>query len=192
MMHLEETLEVEFCQFPHIDLSYILAVVAKMLALYSAFSPSFYIYIDDEKGRVLHACLFTTLFEKQADGATWASFIFLLASWILSAIGAGTISNFYHVGFGEREEDLPPVSCCLSLWFSLVGTLGLLSLVALSSETCTSADICELSHGAILVIIASVLWFTCGVLLCATSFQSRCAIAKVHCDGEEVEQNVRV
>lgn len=120
----------EFCQIPTIDLTYILTVVAMLLALYSAFSPSFYIYIDYEKENVGHACLFTSLFVKQTDGATWASFVFLIAAWLFSAFGGAAISNSYHVGFGEHEEDLPPVSCCLSSWYILVGTLGLLSLVS--------------------------------------------------------------
>lgn len=101
-----------------------------LLALYSVFSPSYYIYIDYETGNVGHACIFTSLFEQETDGATWTSFVVLVAAWVSSAFSGGAISNLYHVGFGEHEEDLAPVSCCLSMWYSLVGTLGLVSLVS--------------------------------------------------------------
>lgn len=121
----------EYCQYPLIDISYILSVVAMVLALYSAFAPDFYTYIDEEAPYMKErsVSLFTSIFH-ESDGETIAAFTFLVMAWLFSACAGGIISEHrYHVGYGDHEELLPGISGCLSMWYMLVGCLGFCSLV---------------------------------------------------------------
>lgn len=120
----------EYCRYPLIDITYLLSVIAMMLALYSAFAPDFYTYSDEEDVTgERYVCVFTSMFY-ETDEVTSAAFAFLVSAWLFSACGGGVISERYQEGYGDHDELLPGISCCLSVWYSLVGTLGLLSLVS--------------------------------------------------------------
>lgn len=119
-----------------------ISFVAMLLAIFGALTPSFYsvTYTDDDGDTVeRNISLFFALFE-DPDWVTIAAFVFLLVAAFFCSCGGALLNASYKNGFGEHEENLPATACCLSTWFVLDGTLGVLSLVV--SESMCSLLVC--------------------------------------------------
>jgi len=122
----------EPCQYPLMDSTYVLSLVGMLLALFAALAPCFYriTYTDDQWGTVEeNISLFFRLFQGP-DSNTIAAFVFLLFAVFSCSCGGRLLGLSYKHGFGEQEEIMPGVTCCLSTWFLLDATLGFLSLVS--------------------------------------------------------------
>jgi len=114
------------------DATYVLSFIGMLFSIMASLTPRFYsITYTDDHGHTRHkdVGLFFTLFD-DPDKVTNAAFVLLLVTAFLCSCGGALLNSSYRHGFGEHEENIARITCFLSIWFILIGTLGFASLVS--------------------------------------------------------------